>query len=688
MTKQTKNGRSCRQTGTWTARGVARLAIACGLLLGAGAARADSLKIENVTAAPRDAATATVKFDIAWENSWRWGSFHDAAWVFFKVRAEGATEWQHVRLAADKVLNPAGYGQEKDGTPLEFVVPAGDDGFVGMFVRRAADGTGTVAARGITAVWDFTANKGITKDTKVRMQAFGIEMVYVAEGPFYLGSGGTEWNRFYTWTEGSRDIAPRRMGMAGWDRHDDGQDTPPYRVTGAGAIPTGRQKGRLWAAGIRPEDGGEIPASFPNGYAAFYCMKYPYITQGQYAGFLNTLTPAQANEHFYIGGHGRWIGRWINRSGESPNRTYSASDPDRQCPWLSWADGAALAAWAGLRPMTELEYEKAIRGPQDPVPNDVTQSYWGVADIKAWHSHLYERPVSVGKAAGRAFAGTHGRGTPALPADWPADLGGAVLRGDPFYPQGHLLTSGRSDARDAHADRSPRATCWRGVRTAPAAAAVEPAPGQPDPRTVRPVARLGPPVRADGVLDEWGKPALTLNRPDDVFPVDLRFPSPQSPDPWRGPGDMSVKVYLGSDGEALCVAAEVADDRHFNAKTGDKIWNGDALRMGLVTAKGVHWNIGLALTQAGVAFHQWEGRGDTLPKTAGCAVARDDAGRTTRYELRLPLAALGLEPGAEFGFNLVFYDDDGNGQRYWLQLAPGLAGGSNIALYPRFVLAK
>jgi hypothetical protein len=76
-------------------------------------------------------------------------------------------------------------------------------------------------------------------------------------------------------------------------------------------------------------------------------------------------------------------------------------------------------------------------------------------------------------------------------------------------------------------------------------------------------------------------------------------------------------VYFGSDGEALSVAAEVTDDRHFNAKTGESIAGGDALQIGLVTAKGLDWNIVLALTQAGVALHQSSGEGDTLMKTAG-----------------------------------------------------------------------
>jgi len=373
---------------TWSARGYAfiqggAVAIACVLLLGACPARAAT--ITNVAVGPRDAKTATVQFDIAWENSWRHEANHDAVWVFFKARAEGATEWQHVRLGADKVLNPTGYGQEKGGTALDFIVPDGEDGFLGMVVRRAEYGVGKVAATKVTAVWDLAANKGITKDTKVSVRAIGIEMVFVPEGPFYLGMGGTEAYHFYQYTDGT-------------------QHTQPYRVTSAGAIPTGQQAGKLWARrGAQPEDNGEIPAAFPNGYAAVYCMKSQLYQRGQYAGFLSMLDPAQAKE----------------RTSENGA--------------LSWADGAAFAAWAALRPMTELEYEKISRGPIEPGwdTGDTLNypSYWEVEGMNGWRTHP-ERPVTVGNAKGRSFKGTHGRGTLALPADWPQeDAIGAGYRG-------------------------------------------------------------------------------------------------------------------------------------------------------------------------------------------------------------------------------------------------------------------
>jgi hypothetical protein len=218
-----------------------------------------------------------------------------------------------------------------------------------------------------------------------------------------------------------------------------------------------------------------------------------------------------------------------------------------------------------------------------------------------------------------------------------------------------------------------------------------PVPGRLGPSTVQTLARLGRAVRVDGVLDEWDEPLATLSGPTDLFPVYRRF-APLNHygrllEPWQGPRDLDAKVYLGWDGEAVCVAAEVTDDRQLNAKTGDSISSGDALQMGLVTVDGVRWNVGSALTQTGIAFHQWEGEGEALLKTAECAVARDDKAKVTRYELRLPLAALGVQPGAEFAFNLVLFDDDdGNEDLYYLQLAPGLAGLQNIKLYPRFVL--
>jgi hypothetical protein len=206
--------------------------------------------------------------------------------------------------------------------------------------------------------------------------------------------------------------------------------------------------------------------------------------------------------------------------------------------------------------------------------------------------------------------------------------------------------------------------------------------------------RLTPAVRLDGVLDEWGgRPSLVRRGLAQIFPEDRRRPSGRQV-LWQGPEDLGVKAWWGRDDEAICVAAEVADDRHFNGQTGGMIWNGDAMQVGIAISTNVHWNIGLALTTNGLVFHTFEGKGDALSKTAGYAVVRDVPAAITRYELRLPLADLGLKPGESFGFNIVFLDDDdGAGSRYWFQLAPGLCGRNAKSpppwkTYPRFVLGK
>jgi formylglycine-generating enzyme required for sulfatase activity len=129
-------------------------------------------------------------------------------------------------------------------------------------------------------------------------------------------------------------------------------------------------------------------------------MKYE-ISQGDYRDFLNTLTYRQQENRTAvvpssIAGTGALSN--TNRNGidiQTPgvaathtpalyacnlnaNTTYNeAADGEWiACNHLNWMDGCAYIDWAGLRPMTELEYEKACRGDQTPVANEYA---WGTA---------------------------------------------------------------------------------------------------------------------------------------------------------------------------------------------------------------------------------------------------------------------------------------------------------------------
>ena len=91
-------------------------------------------------------------------------------------------------------------------------------------------------------------------------------------------------------------------------------------------------------------------------------------------------------------------------------------------------------------------------------------SYWGTQEFNGWKTGN-EHPVTVANAKGRSFKGTHGRGVPALPADWPQeDAVGAGTRGGWEYRN--------PSCRLAAATMYPeRYYVWRGVRTAPREAA-------------------------------------------------------------------------------------------------------------------------------------------------------------------------------------------------------------------------
>ena len=336
---------------------------ALALLLFAGSVAANNINVSNIrvtgqntTAGENNPANYTlVQFDLSWENSWRTSSAPnnwDAAWVFVKYRV-GSGDWQHAWL------NNTGHSS---GTGTSATIDAGlltpgtafhatTNPALGVFIYRSADGTGNFSITGAQLRWNYGAN-GVADNATVDVKVFAIEMVYVPAGNFYVGSGGTETSAFYMYPT----------------------TTNPYQITGEGAITVGTTNGNLYypsdVYGYGGDQSGPIPANFPKGYAAFYCQKYE-ISQQQYVDFLNTLTSAQASTRYPNATTNRHA---ITVSGG----VYSTTNPYVACNFLSWMDGAAYSDWAGLRPMTELEFEKACRGLETPVANEYA---WGTATV-------------------------------------------------------------------------------------------------------------------------------------------------------------------------------------------------------------------------------------------------------------------------------------------------------------------
>jgi len=295
-----------------------------------------------------------------------------------------------------------------------------------------------------------------------------------------------------------------------------------------------------------------LGANFPKGHKAFYCMKTE-ISQQQYVNFLNTLTRAQQDARTattLASGTTSVTNRYVmsntstlsNRNGIRCDASIHTSNPITfysdfngngtggesgdglgiACNFLSWADGAAYIDWAGLRPMTELEFEKAARGSR---ANTISEYAWGSNSATAaatlsnsgannetvstgnaiygtsaiggpmrtgafaksgtgrsaaggslygildLSGNVEERVVNIGSTAGRSYTGVHGNGALSVAGEadasnWPASTGdGAGFRGGAWNTVlARLRTSDRMRANVVDATRAA-GYGFRGART-------------------------------------------------------------------------------------------------------------------------------------------------------------------------------------------------------------------------------
>jgi formylglycine-generating enzyme required for sulfatase activity len=279
-----------------------------------------------------------VNFDVSWENSWRTSSNesnYDAVWLIVKFRKANSGLWQHATLNYASPGTAAACGHTQ---PSGSVLSTSSDG-KGAFLYRSADGTGNVSYTGAGLRWNYGAD-GVLDNDSVEIRVYAVEMVYITQGQFYLGTGGTEVGSFKS-----------------------GSTSNPYLVTSDSAIIIGTTITNLYYSGSGDQIG-PLPLAFPKGYKAFWSMKYE-ISEQQYADFLNSLDATRAAT------------RNIGIPGTANN--YVPANPERAAETLSGVDFLAIMDWMALRPMTELEYEKNCRGYNImPLPNEYA---WGNTTI-------------------------------------------------------------------------------------------------------------------------------------------------------------------------------------------------------------------------------------------------------------------------------------------------------------------
>lgn len=341
---------------------------------------------------------ATVKFKLSWENSWNDGLNWDAVYVFLKYRVEGTDGvWHHAYLEE--------FGHTAGSAELGFWPSNTNSLITGVYVQRAKRGAGNIAQTEIKLRWNITkGSRPLSKtdfdDDRVDIAAMAIEMVYVPYGGFGLGDG-ISVNTFQA-KDGESYII------------DADAATFSIPVKGGAAV--------------------SMAAKFPKGYYGFYCMKYE-VSQEQYVRFLNKLNYPQQKERIGNALENLQPGEYVfgnktkpnfrngiilekKESGKSAvfshnlngNNTY-AEDGDGQtiaCNFMTPQDMLAYCSWATLRPMSELEYEKACRAayPSVAMPGEYawnTTSITGKATTASNAGEVREKPDKGNVNAGNAY---------------------------------------------------------------------------------------------------------------------------------------------------------------------------------------------------------------------------------------------------------------------------------------------
>jgi len=321
----------------------------------------NNLSISNISIIEQSTEdqTAKITFNISWDNSWRNQLNHDAAWVFIKYSIDEGSSWHHATLK-DSGTNPTDFSIGT-GTVVDIIVPADKKG---CFIVRNSTGVGPLVASNVKLVWDWQAD-GLSLSNLARVSVQGIEMVYVPQDVFYIGDGDSANESQFAFHEEGADNLSVQISTSVKNIVCDSNDNDDIDTT---------------AVKVDGDEGITDNVDYPTGYDAFYMMKYE-ITEGQWIEFFNKLTAEQKIVRDITSSDGKNSDSVVNRNTIS----WSAGDavstrPDRVCGYLSWMDFAAYTDWACLRPMSELEFEKAARGTVDTLKNEYA---WGSIVIKS-----------------------------------------------------------------------------------------------------------------------------------------------------------------------------------------------------------------------------------------------------------------------------------------------------------------
>jgi hypothetical protein len=184
----------------------------------------------------------------------------------------------------------------------------------------------------------------------------------------------------------------------------------------------------------------------------------------------------------------------------------------------------------------------------------------------------------------------------------------------------------------------------------------------------------------DFVLDQvWKVRQLYAANPDTVART------------WKGPKDLSARIWIGRNGDDLRVRFEVRDDIHSQRVAAEKLYMNDGLQF-ILEAPGQSGNFefGLARTEDGKPLTKtWiVPVGFDAEKVNGAVkLVTSRNGDITLYDATIPISAIGFTEEMitnGFRFNAIIYDDDAMGDRRdnWIEIVPGIAIGKDYTASP------
>jgi formylglycine-generating enzyme required for sulfatase activity len=358
------------------------------LILFGEAIFANNIRIKKLTLTDTLKTTKDIKikFDLSWENSWRDDINWDAAWITAKVKRPNGT-WKHIKFQTT--------GNSIEGNPqsAKIVVPSDR---MGAFIYRSSKGTGNIDLSGIKLLWNYGLDSVANIDS-AEIRFFATEMVYVPQGSFAFGDSYTPTQNMYMQSSADRLVSSIFQNFIPSDTTKYGRNTPMFTIisdktsakitsastnSGPGSnadqvIINGIYINGSKGIGINNEEPFKY-SNYPVGYKAFYAMKYE-VSQGQYTDFLNTTKVSTSNSlppmpiqmtNMLLPAPNSPNQPLVRFSIEKQGESYIVSRPDRAMDYANSNQVFAFANWSSLRPMTELEFEKAARGPLAPSYND------------------------------------------------------------------------------------------------------------------------------------------------------------------------------------------------------------------------------------------------------------------------------------------------------------------------------